>query len=75
MTRLTAEVNKDATEIFVGTNLGWVAGDRIALPATSLMYDAGEENHIVAYESSTGKITLRDTIKYNHYGAAASTAS
>jgi len=49
------------------------AGDRIGLMATSMMFDAAEENHVVSYSSSTGRIVLRDTIKYYHYGNTTST--
>jgi len=75
MTRLTADATKGNTTIYVEPGMDLKAGDRIGLMATSMMFDAAEENHVVSYSSSTGRVVLRDTIKYYHYGNATSTAA
>jgi len=74
MTRLHAEANKGDKEILVETGLDLVAGDRIALAATSFKYEAGEYFTISSYDGETGKITLEDEVHYNHWGAPQSTA-
>lgn len=74
MTRLHAEANKGDTEILVETGLDLVAGDRIALAATSFKFEAGEYLIISSYDAETGVITLEDEVHYNHWGAPESTA-
>ena len=75
MTRLLQEANKGDKEIFVETGLDLIAGDRIALLATSYKYEAGEDFIITSYDNVTGKIVLEHEVHYNHWGASESTAS
>jgi hypothetical protein len=75
MTRLHQEANKGDTEIYVETDLDLVAGDRIALMATSYKFDVGEDFIIRDYDSTTGLVTLATAVKYNHWGAPESTSS
>lgn len=75
VTRLNAEVFKDATEIYVDPGLDWVAGDRIALGPTSYAHDRSEDNFVTSYDIETGKAELETAIKYHHWGAAESTAA
>jgi hypothetical protein len=73
MTRLHQEANKEDTEIWVEPGLDLVPGDWIALAPTALKFDASESQVVAAYDAETGKITLEDRIKYNHFGAPEST--
>lgn len=75
ITRLHAEVAKDATELYVEAGLDWVAGDRIALAPTSFTHDRSEDNFVESYDSDTGKVTLLTPLKYHHWGAPESTGS
>jgi hypothetical protein len=73
LTRLRAEVFKDATEIIVESGLDWVEGDRIALGPTSYTHTASEQNVVKAYNIETGAVTLDTPLIYHHWGQAVST--
>lgn len=68
MSRLHKNANKGDTSILVEPGMDWVAGDRIALLATSLKHDGAEENHIVSYDNVTGEIVVQNPIVYHHFG-------
>ena len=81
---MLAPAEKGASEITVEKGLDLVAGDRIALLATSYKQDAADDCHVTAYDATTGIVKInrsRDTkvdndatLKYYHWGAAKSTA-
>lgn len=52
-----------------------MAGDRLALAATSFKHDASDEIKVTAYDVKTGKVDFEKALKYYHYGAAESTGS
>jgi len=54
MTRLLAEAKKGDTSITIAKDLDLVAGDRIALAATSFEHTAGEEAIVKDYVKTTG---------------------
>jgi len=59
MTRLKAPANIGDTTITIDkTDVDLVAGDRIALAPTDVVYDRGETKNVVSYDSSTGVVTL-----------------
>jgi hypothetical protein len=74
MTRLHSPANKGSTSITVAPALDLVAGDRIALAATSFAYDAGEDRIIKTYNAETGVITFDEPLKFYHWGAPLSTS-
>ena len=74
MTRLTANVNKGDTKVFVEPSLDLVAGDRLALTASSYQWDSSEDFFVESYDSVTGEVQIDRAILYHHYGAAESTA-
>ena len=49
-------------------------GDFIGIAATSFDFFAGEDATVEAYDKGTGVVTLKDKLRYYHWGAAASTA-
>jgi len=75
MTRLHAEANKGDTQITVEPGLDLVAGDRIALAATSYHHHAGDYSTLTGYDNVTGLCTLNTALEWNHWGAPESTAS
>lgn len=75
LARLHAEANKGDTEIYVETDLDLVDGDMIALVATSLKFDASENQVVDSYDSETGKIILKESVQFHHFGQAESTAA
>jgi hypothetical protein len=75
MARLFQEANKGDTAIVVDAGLDLVAGDRIALTATSYKHDAGEDAVVSAYDTTTGSVTLESALRYNHWGAPESTSA
>jgi len=58
MTRLLKAVSKGERSIMVETGLDFVAGDRIAIAATSYDALASDEGVVTSYDSSTGKLNL-----------------
>jgi hypothetical protein len=44
----------------------------IALAATNNDWRSAEQAIIVSYDSSTGVVTLKDPLKYTHYGSSKS---
>ena len=57
-TRLLKTVNINDTEILVEAGLGWKAGDRIALPSTTMIWNQLDYAIITAYDNSTGITTV-----------------
>jgi hypothetical protein len=51
-----------------------VDGDMIALIATSIKFDASENQVVKTYDAETGLIQLHGKVQYHHYGASESTA-
>ena len=74
MTRLTANINKGDTQVFVEPSLDLVAGDRLAVTASSYQWNSGEDFFIESYNNETGEVQIDRAIKFHHYGAAESTA-
>ena len=75
MVRLLAPAAIGATTITVDANIGWVAGNKIFLAATSFNREAGDYAEISAYDATTGVITLVAGLKYYHFGKATTTAA
>lgn len=73
MTRLMANINKGDSSIIVEPSLDLVAGDRLALTASSYQADSSEDFFIESYDNVTGEVQIDRTIKYHHFGAAEST--
>jgi len=74
VTRLHAPAKKGATEITVETGLDLVAGDRIALAATSFDALASDQAFVVTYDNTTGVVTLDSALNHYHWGDANSTS-
>ena len=74
-TRLHANINKGDTKIIVEPNLDLVAGDRLALTASSYQWDSSEDFFIESYDNSTGEVLIDRKIKSHHFGAPESTAA
>ena len=75
MTRLTKSVAKGDLTISVEPGLDLVAGDRLALAATSFKHDASDQITVKTYDIKTGKVDFEKALKYYHYGAAESTGA
>jgi len=52
-----------------------VAGDRLALTATSFDALADDQAHVVSYDNTTGMVTLDSKLNHYHWGNASSTSS
>jgi parallel beta-helix repeat protein len=75
MSRLLAEAKKGENSITVETGLDWVAGDRIALLATSYDRTASDDVFIESYDNTTGILKLNSTLNHYHWGQAVSPAA
>jgi len=73
MTRLLKETRKGDRSIMVEPGLDFVAGDRIALAATSYDALASDQCFVASYDSSSGKLNLKSPLNHYHWGAAEST--
>lgn len=73
MTRLREEARKGDRSITVEPSLDLVAGDRIALAATSYDALASDQGFVESYDSSSGKLNLKSPLNHYHWGAAQST--
>lgn len=74
MSRLTKELEKGATSLFVEPGLDWVPGDRLAVFPTSFEPHAQDDLiWITSYDNVTGEVKLNNTIEYYHFGRANST--
>lgn len=73
--RLHAEAQKGNSDIVVGQNLDWKAGDQIVLASTTYRGDSGEKLTIAAYDKQTGKLTTTTPLQYYHWGQAESTVA
>lgn len=74
MSRLTKELEKGATSLFVEPGLDWVPGDRIAVFPTSFQPHAQDDLiWITSYDNVTGEVKLNNTIEYYHFGRTNST--
>jgi len=62
MTRLHSPANKGDKTITVAPALDIVAGDRLALLATSFEYTANEDLIVKTYNSETGVVTFDDPL-------------
>lgn len=73
--RLVAECEKDQTYIQVDKDLDWKAGDQIYLAPTG--HDAlySDYAEITAYDAKSGKVDLKEGLKFYHFGTNESTAS
>jgi len=75
MTRLLEPATVGSTTIKIESeNVDLVAGDLIGLAATDFVYNTGEKNTVVSFDSGTGVLTLETPLKNYHWGAAVSTA-
>lgn len=72
--RLHQVAEKGDSTIFVETGLDLVSGDMIALVATSLKFDASENQFVESYNNETGEVTLQGKVRFYHYGAPETTA-
>jgi hypothetical protein len=75
ISRLTQTANIGDTEIYVGTGLDWVTGDRIGLAPTAMVFNDTDYAVITSYDSATGIVNLDRALSAYHYGATASTQS
>lgn len=69
MTRLVATVQRGDREAFVGTNLGWLPGQKLFFAPTTLQHDHYDVMTIETYDESTGRLTLTEEFPNYHYGA------
>jgi hypothetical protein len=75
VSRLTKAATPSSNKIYVGKNLDWKVGDRIAIAPTGVKFNETDEAVITAYDASSGEVTLDSALRFQHYGAATSTAS
>lgn len=75
MSRLTQTANIGDSSIYVETGLDWVAGDRIGLAPTAMVFNDTDYAVITTYDSTTGIVNLDRALSAYHYGAATSTKS
>jgi hypothetical protein len=59
----------------VEPGLDWVAGDRVAIAATSYESTDSEDHIITGYDSTTGVATLTNSLRAYHWGQSTSTLS
>jgi len=69
-----APANQDYIMIAKGLT-DWKVGDKIYMGPTGHKYKESDYSEIKAYDSATGKLTLKAKLKYYHWGAAATTAT
>lgn len=73
MSRLRAVAYKGDREIRVYPNLDWKSGDKIALLPTAVQWLHMDYNEIESYDSTTGIVTLKNSLSHYHWGQSAST--
>lgn len=66
---------KKEKEIFLEQGLDWVAGDRIYLAPTGHNHLNSDYAELVSYDKVSGKATIKDELKFNHFGDSESTAT
>jgi len=74
MTRLLNSANKGDGSLQVEAGLDIVQGDQLGLASSSYAPNAGDIVTVRSYNADTGKIVLRDTLNFFHWGADTSTA-
>lgn len=73
MTRLYSEVLKGQTSCFIGKDLDWVQGDRIAIADNSFDSMRSDERIIESYDKITGELVVDRAFDFYHWGHSEST--
>ena len=69
MTRLEQVAEEGSQEVFVGTQLGWEAGQKVYFAPTTLQHDQSDIMTIEEYNGETGYLKLTEPLPNYHYGA------
>lgn len=72
-TRLASKASPNSDTITVVSADGWAVGDEIVIGPTNVLDSESEKRKITAISGTT--ITLNETIKFFHYGAATPTVA